>query len=207
MNHSIKLAAVTAALMLAVPALAQQAQPAPAMQPAPAAQPAAPKVMDAAMTGDVVTVTAKIVAIDQATRMVTLQGPAGRKVTMKVSDQVKNLAQVKAGDELVVKYMEAVSLALEKSTAGRSETQTMTGPVTAPAGAKPGVGEARQTVIVAAVQSVDAAKGMVVLEGPNGNYVEMKAKNPALLKDVKAGDKVKATYTEAVVMEVVAAKK
>ena len=159
------------------------------------------------MTGGVVTVTAKIIAIDQATRMVTLQGPSGRKVTMKVGDQVKNLAQVKAGDELVVKYAEAVSIALEKSDAGRSQTTTTTGPVTAPAGARPGIAEATQTVVVAAVQSVDAGKNMVVLEGPNGNYVEVKVQNPAVLKDVKAGDKVKATYTEAMVVEVVPAKK
>jgi hypothetical protein len=201
MKRSALVAAMAAALAVTAPAFAQQAQP------APAAQPAAPKVMDAAMAGDVTTVTAKIVAVDQATRMVTLQGPSGRTVTMKAGEQVKNLAQVKAGDELVIKYAEAVSLALEKGDMGRMETQTTTAPVAAPAGAKPGVAQASQTVIVAAVQSVDTAKNMVVLQGPNGNYVEVKVKNPALMKDLKAGDKVKATYTEAVMVEVVGPKK
>ena len=201
MNTRMTIVAVAVGLALATPALAQQPQTAQPMQPA------APKMMDGAMAGDVVTVTAKVIAIDQASRMITLQGPSGRKVSMKVGDQVKNLAQVKAGDELVVKYAEAVSVTLEKGATGRSETTTSTGPITAPPGAMPAAAAAKQTVIVANVQSVDAAKNMVVLEGPNGNYVEVKVKNPTVMKEVKAGDKVKATYTEAMLVEVVGPKK
>ena len=55
--------------------------------------------------------------------------------------------------------------------------------------------------IVANVERVDAAKNVVLLEGPNARYVEVKVKNPALMKDIKAGDKVEVTYVEAFLVE------
>jgi ribosomal 50S subunit-recycling heat shock protein len=150
-----------------------------------------------------VTIKARIEGVDQANRMVTVKGPMGRVVSFKVDERVKNLAQVKVGDELTLRYIEAVSVALEKSTAGRSETVTTVAPVTAPAGAKPAMATAQQTVIVASVEQVDAARSVVLLQGPNGGYAEVKVKDPAVMKDVKVGDKVKVTYTEAVVVDVV----
>ena len=45
--------------------------------------------------------TAKIEAVDVANRVVTVKGPLGRTVSLKVDDRVKNLAQVKVGDEIV----------------------------------------------------------------------------------------------------------
>jgi Cu/Ag efflux protein CusF len=161
------------------------------------------KAVDAAMAGDVVTLTAKIEAVDQANRTVTLKGADGRVTMMKVSPEVKNFAQVKAGDELVLKHAEAVAIELKKGSAGRSALTTTMPPQTAPAGAKPGMAAAQETVIVANVQSVDTAKNVVVLEGPGGRYLPIKVKNPALMKDVKAGDSVEVKYIEAVLIEVV----
>jgi hypothetical protein len=188
--------AVLAAAVVALPLAAQQ--PAPMM---PAGQ--APMVMDAASTADVTTLTAKIEAVDQANRTVTVKGPMGRVVTLKVDPKVKNFAQVKAGDDIVLRYAEAISVKLDKGSTGRSETVTTTAPMMAPAGAKPGAAMGQQTVIVANVQSVDAKRQEVLLQGPNGNYVEVKVKDPNVFNNVKVGDSVQVTYTEAVVIDVV----
>ncbi len=198
MNKLSSIAVAMAAAAVAFPLAAQQAAPA-----------AAPKVMDAKGVADITTVTVKIEAVDQANRTVTLKGPMGKVVTLKVGPEVKNLAQVKAGDDLIVKYAEAVSVKLEKNVEGRSMTTTSTGPVGAPAGSMPKGGMATQTTIVANVQSVDAKKQEVLLEGPGGRFVEVKVKDPAVFASIKPNDKVSVTYTEAVVMEVVtpAAKK
>jgi hypothetical protein len=208
MNKLSSIAVALAAAAVSLPLAAQYGAPAAAPKaaaPAPAAAPAAaPKVMDAAGAVDVTTVTAKIEAVDQANRTVTLKGPMGKVVTLKVGPEVKNLAQVKAGDELVVKYAEALSLKLEKGVEGRSATTTTTGPVGAPAGSMPKGGMATQTTVVANVQSVDAKKQEVLLEGPGGRFVEVKVKDPAVFSSIKPNDKVAVTYTEAIVMEVVA---
>jgi hypothetical protein len=194
MTNFHRVAAAFAAAAIAFPLAAQQTAPAPG---------GAPKVMDAAGTADVTTLTAKIEAVDQANRTVTVKGPMGRVVTLKVDPKVKNFAQVKAGDDIVLRYAEAVSVKLEKGTAGRSETVTTTGPVTAPAGVKPGAAIGQQTVIVANVQGVDAKRQEVLLQGPNGGYVEVKVKDPNVFNNVKVGDSVQVTYTEALVIDVV----
>src|SRR5260221_3008176 len=159
-------------------------------------------VKDAMGAAEAVKITAKITAIDAATRTVTIVGPKGNSVSLVAGDNVKNFAQMKVGDEVVLRYMEAVSVALEKSTADRSMTQTTSGPMAAAPGAMPAVGATKTTTIVANVQSVDAAAQSVVLEGPGGKYVEVKVKDPAVFKQVKANDKVKITYTEAVLLNV-----
>ena len=202
MKQSIRVLALVAAAV-AVPALAQQPKAAPA---APAAPAAAPQVADAKAAVEVVTLTAKIEAVDTAKRTVTVKGPLGKVVTLKVDDKVKNFAQVKAGDEIVLKYMEAISVALVKGGGPRSETQTTTGPVTAPAGAKPGAAIAETTKIVAKVESVDAKRQVVLLQGPNGRYAEVKVKDAAVFKEVKVGDDVEVTFTEALVVDVVTPK-
>ena len=164
-------------------------------------------VKDAMGAAEAVKITAKITAVDPATRTVTVVGPKGKSVSLVAGDNVKNFAQIKVGDEVVLRYMEAVSVALEKGAVGRSETQTSSGPMTAAPGAKPGVGATQTTTIVANVQSVDNAAQSVVLEGPGGKYVEVKVKDPAVFKQVKANDKVKITYTEAVLLDVETPKK
>lgn len=193
MKSRTLIAALFAALLPAAPALAQSAPP-------------AAQVKAAAGAGEVVTVTAKVEAVDQAARTVAFKGPLGRTLVVKVGDQVKNFAQIKVGDELVVKYAEAVSLKLEKGVVGRSETIT-TQAVKAPAGAKPGGAMVEQVVVVANVERVDAAKKTVLLEGPHSRYVEVKVRDPELMKQVKVNDKVEVTFTEAIVVELLPAKK
>ncbi len=198
MTQLYRFAAAMMAATLAMPLAAQPSSPAAIPT---AAQ--APKVMDAAGASDLTTITANIEAVDHKHRTVTLKGPMGRSETLKVGPMVKNFAQVKAGDELVVKYAEAVSVKLEKGAVTRSASMTTMEPVTAPAGSKPGLAAERQTVIVAKVVDLDPKRQEVLLQGPNNGYAEVKVKDPAVFSDVKVGDHVQVTYTEAVVIDVV----
>jgi Cu/Ag efflux protein CusF len=183
--------------------IASLSLPATAQPPAAAPQPASP-VLEAGAVGEVVTLTAKIEAVDQQNRTIDVVGPLGRKVTLKVSDQVKNFAQVKAGDKVVMKYSESVALELTKGSSGMMTTTTSTGPMTAAAGGKPGVAEVNRITMDSNVKKVDKKKMLVLLQGPEGRYVEVKIKDPAMMKDIKVGDQVHAVFTEAMVVDVVA---
>ena len=66
-----------------------------------------------------VTVTAKVEAIDQAKREVTLKGPLGNVVTFAVDERVKRLNEVHVGDEVTADYY--VSLAGELRTPTEEE--------------------------------------------------------------------------------------
>jgi hypothetical protein len=60
---------------------------------------------------DTVELTARVEAIDPATRTVTLRGPDGGTRTIKVDDRVQRLDEVKAGDEVVVRHTQALAIA------------------------------------------------------------------------------------------------
>src|SRR5271165_1104556 len=62
----------------------------------------------------VTTVKATVTGIDVPGRMVTLKGPKGNSYTFHVSDDVKNLPQVKVGDTVVAKYYESIAVKVTK---------------------------------------------------------------------------------------------
>lgn len=155
---------------------------------------------------ETVKVVATITAIDAATRAVTLKGPQGREMTVTAGEQVKNFAQLKVGDQVNIEYVEALTLELKKgSTAPVSRTEKA-----GAAGAKPGERPAgmggRQVTVVAEVVDVNAQTQVITLKGPQ-RTVDLKVKDPAQFKLVAKGDRVEATYTEAVAVVVTPAKK
>ena len=73
---------------------------------------------------------------------------------------------------------------------------------TAPLGDKPaGVG-ARQVTLVANVEKIDAKSQLVTLRGKSGNTRVVKVRDPKNLQNLKVGDQVVATYTEALAVAV-----
>src|SRR3954469_21558660 len=65
-------------------------------------------------TQQVTTVTAAVQKIDHTNRLVTLKGPDGNLTTVKVSDDVKNLAQVKKGDWVTAAFYESIAYQVKK---------------------------------------------------------------------------------------------
>jgi hypothetical protein len=157
-----------------------------------------PGVAGAAET---VELTATITAIDAATRSVTLKGPQGKELTLAVGPEAKNFAQLKVGDQVKVKYVEALTLELKKgSTAPVARTDTA-GAGAAKPGARPGGMVGRQVTVMAEVVDLDPAKRMMTLRGPQ-RTVELKVSDPEQFKLIAKGDRVEVTYTEALALAV-----
>lgn len=75
----------------------------------------APKgAMPAGFVADTVQITANVEAINYQTRTVTLKGAEGTVRTVKVGEGVKNLDQVKVGDQVVLRITEAFAIAVVK---------------------------------------------------------------------------------------------
>ena len=155
----------------------------------------------------VVSLTATVEAIDVAQRLVTLKGSKGNVLTVTVDERVKNLPQVQVGDQVLVKYYEALALRVGppgEATPSASATGAL---ATAQPGQKPaGVG-AREVTVTATVEAINKKAGTVTFKGPEGNSVTVKAQDPKNLDLVKVGDKVEITYTEALAISVQEAKK
>ena len=150
---------------------------------------------------NVARITASVEAIDPASRTLTLKGPRGRVVDVTAGPEVKNFDQIKVGDFVVVRYLEALTLELKKGGAGIRERSDKQDAATAKPGARPAAGGARQVTVTADVVAVDPKRNVVTLRGPK-RTVELKLRDPEQVKLVKVGDQVQATYTEAAAISV-----
>ena len=149
-----------------------------------------------------VEVSAQVVAIDKATRTVTLKGPKGDAVDVVAGSEVKNFDQIKVGDLVVARYLEALTLELRKTKAGAGGPTVTEEAARAKPGERPGVAGARQVTAIADVVAVDPAKSTITLKGPRGNVVTLAVQNPDHFKVVKKGDQVEVSYTEAMALSV-----
>ena len=153
-----------------------------------------------------VKLTATITAIDAATRALTLKGPQGKEVTLTAGQEVKNFAQMKVGDQVNVEFVEALTLELKKGSTAPVARTEQAGAAAAKPGERPAGAVGRQVTITAEVMNVDPKTQVVTLRGPQ-RTVELKVKDPAQFKLIAKGDRVEATYTEALAIAVEPAKK
>ena len=151
-------------------------------------------------------ITATVVAIDKATRTVTLKGPKGRTVDVVAGDAVRNFDQIRIGDQVVVRYEEALTLELKKTKAP-ADAKGEVAAVRAAPGARPAGAVGREITILADVVAVDPKASTISLKGPRGNVVDLKVQNQDHFKVVKKGDQVEVVYTEALAVAVTPAPK
>jgi len=187
---------LTFAVLAACAAVSIHAQQPPAAAVVKSSEPGKVAVAEA------VQVSAAVVGIDKAGRTVDLKGPKGRVVTLAVGDEVRNFDQIQLGDQVVVRYVRALSLELKKTGSAIMEKSEKSDAVRSPAGARPGVAGARQVKVLANVVAVNKKTKTITLKGPKGNQVDLVAEDPKQLALVKKGDQVEAIYTEAVAISV-----
>jgi hypothetical protein len=146
-----------------------------------------------------VTVTAKVEAVDQAKREVTLKGPLGNVVTFMVDERVKRLNEVKVGDEVTADYYVSLAADLRAPTEDEKKTPLtiLEGAARAPKGTSPAARGLRAFKVVATVIGLDLPTQSVTLEGPLGNSGSIRAEKTENLKQLRLGDTVVVTYTEA----------
>jgi hypothetical protein len=178
-------ASTTAACLGAILAFA-----APAFAAAPAAAPQGDEVVASA------TVTATVVKIDQKTREVTLKRSDGEEFTFVAGPEVKNLAQIKAGDVVTATYAEALAFEVHKGGEMVAPV-TVVGGGSAALGAQPAGAIARQTTVTVKIAAIDKSVPSVTFVGPGGGTRTVKVMRPEKLEGVSVGDTVTLTFTEA----------
>jgi hypothetical protein len=171
---------------------------------APSAPPAAAAPPAPVSIENVVEKTATVEAIDMDKRLVTLKSDDGEVATVEVSEEVRNLPQIKVGDRVVARYYEAIGAQVSTPGAPESPTIDLAGGRAAegerPAGA---VGQ-RVTVPVTIAAVKDDGK-VVHVYRDDGLLRVIEVQSPegqAFARGLKEGDKVELTYTEALAISV-----
>ena len=203
MNTSKRQRAWTIVLCVALAAtgcaeVSTQAPPAPTT----ASTAAAPPLPSGTLGANLVTATARVKALDQQTRQVTLARADGSEVTLYADDTVRNLPQVKVGDEVTASYYESLAYEVKKPGTATPGATVAEEAARAKVGEKPAGAGARVTTIVTTITGIDKAAGTVTLQGPTGKATTIKARDPRNLDRVAVGDLVEITYTEAVAVSV-----
>lgn len=195
MNRASIAMLVTAGLLsaYAVTAPAQTPAPAPAAPASPTEKPAGKPAMGEARE---VKVTGTVSAIDKENRTVTLKGPKGRTITLDVNDPTK-LDVLKVGDPVVGTYIEAIVIEVKKAGSGAPGASVQERRVGSKPGENPAGAMARQVSVTSTVTAVNKQAPSVTIKGPKGNVETLKVQDARNLDNVKVGDLVEITYTQA----------
>ncbi len=149
----------------------------------------------------------KFKSVDPKTRQVVIVGPNGNEFKTVLGEEVKNFNQIKVGDIVTLTHVEILVADIKKPSKveirERIETEKA---ARAKLGDKPAAAIERQVTVVADVTAVDEKKGTITLRGAT-RTLDLKVKDPKVLKGVKVGTQVEATVTEIIAIEVTAPKK
>jgi hypothetical protein len=170
--------------------------------PPPVAAAAAGDLDHGVYGAQAVQVTARVQAIDYTTRVVTLRGPEGNVFEIHAGPEVKNLAQVHVGDDVVVSYYESLAITAHKPGEKEPVIETTVETSRAKLGETPAASDVQRTTVVATVVGINRAEGTVTVKGPRGKTVTVAARDPKRLERLAIGDLIELVYTEALAISV-----
>ena len=136
----------------------------------------------------VITFHGKITAVDTGRKLVTLEGPQGRTVTVWVKNP-DNLRAAKVGDPFAARFYDVLTIRKKKPGETVQDATTVGEWTTNPLGV-PGGSRANLTTELVTVDAIDEANGTVTVKATDGTTKTVKARNPQNLKRLKVGDQL-----------------
>jgi Cu/Ag efflux protein CusF len=197
--RGLRAVGIVGACGLLITACARQRAPLP---PPPEAVATLREGNNSLTSSNVLTATATVEAINRKTRTVTLRRADGTRIRVHVGADVRNLPQVRKGDQVNVAYYESVALHLRKPGHGRMGVTVDEDAARAQPGDLPAGAVGREVRVTAKVVAVDRRNRTTTLELPSRERITFAVEDPSRLKKIKVGDLVQATYREAIAVAV-----
>ena len=158
-----------------------------------------------AVTTDERQVVAVVDGINPPERLVSLRLPDGTREAVRLGPEVRNFAQIRVGDEVVVRYREAVAAMLTSAPEGPARTVVTEDVTRAPLGQRPAIGTEKAVTTIVRIESVDPAGPTGPFTGGDGltrTIVPQTEEMQAFARTLEPGDMVEVTFTEAVALSV-----
>ena len=140
-------------------------------------------------------VSALVEAVDYETREVSLRDPSGELISFVAGEEVRNLAQMKAGDVVFAEYTESLYIDVMEGQGAVPGESDFTAVGSAEEGQKPGMTAFDSQVITATVEDINLETNTFKLKWPDGSVEELTARDPENLKKAAVGDLVVITKT------------
>jgi Cu/Ag efflux protein CusF len=145
-------------------------------------------------------------SIDPATRMIGLKAEDGSSASFAAGEEVKNFAQIRVGDKVVVSYYRGLAAELQpKGTPLSMKVDQLDVTTRAQEGTKPGAGVGTATKATVVIEKVNMNDNSVTFRRPDGTSRTLPVKTPEgqnFIAKLKKGDQVEVLYIEAVAIEV-----
>jgi len=123
-------------------------------------------------------------------------------VKFVAGDEVRNLPQVKVGDQVTVTYYESLAYEVKRPGTAVPGAEVAEGLGRAKLGEKPAGAAGRVTTLTATIAGIDKEAKTVTLKTADGETTTIKVRHPEKLDQVSVGDLVEITYTEAFAISV-----
>jgi hypothetical protein len=165
--------------------------------PPSAAQTSAKERLEGVGFITVETVHGKVFAVDRAKKLVTLEGPHGKKVTVTVANTY-NLDAAQPGMPFVAKFYEIVTIRKKQPGEVIPAIALDEGIATAQPGQTPGAALGRSVEFVATITAINREENTIDLKGVNGSIETVPVANPANLQQIQVGEEIVIRLTQAV---------
>jgi hypothetical protein len=145
-----------------------------------------------------ISVVARVEAINLTTREVTLKDSTGRTDIVTVDKRVTRLDEVKVGDQVIAEYYVGVVAELRAPTAEEKANPwaELSTTAKAPAGTQPAAGSLHVTKAVVTVEGLDRPTRSITVSGKHG-LMMVEVEDVAMLSKLHLGDTIVVTFTEA----------
>jgi len=147
-------------------------------------------------------ITGVVEAIDHESRMVTLRGPEGNSIAFTAGEEVRNLAQIEAGDLASAKYVYNLSIEVYDNPGLIPSEQNLAAMGRTGEGEMPGLGAAGAYVVTATLEAINFETGTIKLKWPDETVDEFTAEEPENLRGAAVGDLVVITQTASMAVSV-----
>jgi hypothetical protein len=155
---------------------------------------------------DTISLRATVKAVNLKARTVTLVGPQGNVLTLKVGDEVHNLAKVKPGNKVIARYHASIAYVLAPAgTKLPDDSMTLAAARAAP-GQMPAGAVGTRTVVTARVVGVDPVAHTLQLINPSGGLIRtvdvVTPEGQQSMRMINVGDTITAVITEAIAIAI-----
>lgn len=149
----------------------------------------------------------QVVAVDTAKRTLTLKAPDGATQTIQVGPDVKRLDEIHPGDTVKVEFDEGLVLQLQAPDAATVAPEAVEAADRADKSQAPGAAAAAGIRATVTVTSISLKDRVVIFQGPEGNQYNVKAGPNVRIEKLRVGDRLLATYIQAIAIKVEPQKK
>ena len=149
--------------------------------------------------------SARVESVDQARRTLVLKNEKGDTMRVLAGPEVRNFAQISAGDTVRVAYQASLAVELKKPDETSPALTIDAAAGRAAPGSAPAAAAGAAVTMTVRIESVDLERNIVVVEPPGGGLEAIDVKRPEgreFIRGLKPGDRVQITYTEAVALRV-----